>query len=165
MLGEPTNDLDTDMLAAMEDLLDTWPGTLIVVSHDRYLLERVTDQQYAVIGGTLRHLPGGVDEYLQLRRAEERGGGASKGSNTATAASAPALSGPELHAARKEVNAIERKLQKLQEETERIHAQMADHDQSDFEGLGKLTTKLQAAESEAEELELRWLELSEQLEG
>ncbi|KAB1643236.1 ABC-F family ATP-binding cassette domain-containing protein [Gulosibacter chungangensis] len=165
ILDEPTNDLDTDMLAAMEDLLDTWPGTLIVVSHDRYLLERVTDQQYAVIGGTLRHLPGGVDEYLQLRRAEERGGGARKGSDTATAESAPTLSGAELHAARKEVNAIERKLQKLQEETERIHAQMADHDQSDFEGLGKLTTKLQAAESEAEELELRWLELSERLEG
>ncbi|MEK6312548.1 MAG: ATP-binding cassette domain-containing protein, partial [Curtobacterium sp.] len=67
ILDEPTNDLDTDMLAAMEDLLDTWPGTLLVVSHDRYLLERVTDQQYAVLGGHLRHLPGGVDEYMRLR--------------------------------------------------------------------------------------------------
>src|SRR5690606_25969383 len=68
ILDEPTNDLDTDMLAAMEDLLDSWPGTLLVVSHDRYLLERVTDQQYAVLDGRMRHLPGGVDQYLQLRR-------------------------------------------------------------------------------------------------
>ena len=68
ILDEPSNDLDTDMLAAMEDLLDTWPGTLLVVSHDRYLMERVTDQQYALIDGTFRHLPGGVDEYLQLSR-------------------------------------------------------------------------------------------------
>ncbi|HHW82738.1 MAG TPA: ABC-F family ATP-binding cassette domain-containing protein, partial [Actinomycetales bacterium] len=67
ILDEPTNDLDTDMLAAMEDLLDSWPGTLLVVSHDRYFLERVTDQQYAILGRGLRHLPGGVDEYLRLR--------------------------------------------------------------------------------------------------
>ena len=66
LLDEPTNDVDTDMLAATEDLLDSWPGTLIVVSHDRYLLERVTDQQYAILDGRLRHLPGGVDEYLRL---------------------------------------------------------------------------------------------------
>lgn len=179
ILDEPTNDLDTDMLAAMEDLLDTWPGTLLVVSHDRYLLERVTDQQYAVIGGTLRHLPGGVDEYLKLRDAEERAGGSGKGRNSpadATRESAghagasgstskPALAGADLHAARKEVSATERKLQKLAQETERIHTKMAEHDQSDFEGLGKLTAKLHAAEAEAEELELRWLELSEQIEG
>jgi len=62
----PPTDVDTDMLAATEDLLDSWPGTLIVVSHDRYLLERVTDQQYAILDGRLRHLPGGVDEYLRL---------------------------------------------------------------------------------------------------
>ncbi|MFV0433387.1 MAG: ABC-F family ATP-binding cassette domain-containing protein [Leucobacter sp.] len=71
ILDEPTNDLDTDMLAAMEDLLDSWPGTLIVVSHDRYFLERVTDQQYAILSRRLRHLPGGVDEYLRLRAAED----------------------------------------------------------------------------------------------
>ena len=66
IMDEPGNDLDTDMLAVMEDLLDTWPGTLIVVSHDRYLLERVTDQQFALIGGKVRHLPGGVDDYLDM---------------------------------------------------------------------------------------------------
>ena len=67
ILDEPTNDMDTDMLAVIEDLLDSWPGTLIVVSHDRYFLERVTDQQYAILDGRLRHLPGGIDEYLRLR--------------------------------------------------------------------------------------------------
>src|SRR5690606_41840644 len=61
ILDEPANDMDTDMLSAIEDLLDTWPGTLIVVTHVRYLIERVTDQQYAVLGGHLRHLPGGVE--------------------------------------------------------------------------------------------------------
>ena len=70
VLDEPTNDVDTDMLTATEDLLDSWPGTLIVVSHDRYLLERVTDQQYAILDGRLRHVPGGVDEYLRLRAAQ-----------------------------------------------------------------------------------------------
>ena len=67
ILDEPTNDMDTDMLAVIEDLLDSWPGTLIVVSHDRYFIERVTDQQYAIFVGRLRHLPGGLDEYLRLR--------------------------------------------------------------------------------------------------
>ncbi len=76
ILDEPTNDLDTDMLSAMEDLLDSWPGTLIVVSHDRYFLERVTDQQYGILGGRLRHLPGGVDEYLRLRAAHASATGA-----------------------------------------------------------------------------------------
>ena len=73
ILDEPTNDVDTDMLAATEDLLDSWPGTLIVVSHDRYLLERVTDQQYAILDGHLRHLPGGVEEYLRLAAARPQG--------------------------------------------------------------------------------------------
>ena len=72
-MDEPGNDLDTDMLAVMEDLLDTWPGTLIVVSHDRYLLERVTDQQYALIGGKVRHLPGGVQDYLDMTEAIKNG--------------------------------------------------------------------------------------------
>src|SRR5690606_28071443 len=76
VLDEPTNDLDTDMLAEIESLLDTWPGALIVVSHDRYLMERITDQQFAVIDGGLRHLPGGIDEYVRLsrERLSARGG-------------------------------------------------------------------------------------------
>ena len=66
ILDEPGNDLDTDMLAVVEDLLDAWPGTLLLVTHDRYLMERVTDDQFALLDGKLRHLPGGVDEYLKL---------------------------------------------------------------------------------------------------
>ncbi len=73
IMDEPGNDLDTDMLAVMEDLLDTWPGTLIVVSHDRYLLERVTDEQFALIGGKVRHLPGGVQDYLDMMEQLKRG--------------------------------------------------------------------------------------------
>jgi ABC transport system ATP-binding/permease protein len=79
ILDEPTNDLDTDMLVAMEDLLDTWPGTLLVVSHDRYLLERITDNQFAVLDGHFRHLTRGVDQYLELRAASKKAGGGSSG--------------------------------------------------------------------------------------
>src|SRR6516225_2871154 len=96
LLDEPTNDVDTDMLAATEDLLDSWPGTLIVVSHDRYLLERVTDQQYAILDGRLRHLPGGIDEYLRLAADS----GPTERSPRASAPPAPdAMSGAQRRAA------------------------------------------------------------------
>ena len=95
ILDEPTNDLDTDMLAVIEDLLDSWPGTLIVVSHDRYFLERVTDQQYAILRTQLRHLPGGVDEYLRLRSAESAAGigGTPASVRTGTPAGRPGSAG------------------------------------------------------------------------
>ncbi|MDF2554457.1 MAG: ettA 2, partial [Microbacterium sp.] len=131
ILDEPTNDLDTDMLAAIEDLLDSWAGTLIVVSHDRYFLERVTDQQYAVLGGRLRHLPGGVEEYLRLRRDVPRG----SERTTAPAASATALSGADLRAVQKEVSAIERRLGKLDQQIAARRTALADRDQSDYAGL------------------------------
>jgi ATPase subunit of ABC transporter with duplicated ATPase domains len=83
ILDEPTNDLDTDMLAAIEDLLDSWPGTLLVATHDRYLLERVTDVQYAIVGGHVRHLPGGVDEYLAMGSAKTQGPARAAGPATA----------------------------------------------------------------------------------
>lgn len=175
VLDEPSNDLDTDMLAAMEDLLDTWGGTLIVVSHDRYLLERVTDQQYAVLGGHLRHLPGGVDEYLHLRSKQEAGGGlvaAASGGAAGSVASgkndggdSPKLSGAQLRAATKETGAVERRLEKVNARIEGLHAEFAAFDQSDFQGLAALQEKLNAALAEAEELEMRWLELAEQIEG
>jgi len=82
ILDEPTNDLDTDMLAAIEDLLDSWPGTLLVVSHDRYLIERVTDRQFAILDGHLRDLPRGVDQYLELRRATDAAGGTGAAGDT-----------------------------------------------------------------------------------
>ncbi len=158
ILDEPTNDVDTDMLAAMEDLLDSWPGTLIVVSHDRYLLERVTDQQYAILDGRLRHLPGGVDEYLRLRAASD----AQRVKPDADRRqSAPRPSGAEERSARKELNATERKLERLAERIARIHEQMAAHDQSDYEGLGRLNDELREAEAETSALEERWFELSE----
>lgn len=167
ILDEPTNDLDTDMLAAIEDLLDDWPGTLIVVSHDRYLIERVTDQQYAVLHGHFRHLPGGVDEYLKLRAAAHAvttpKPDATK-PDAAGQASAGALGGAERRAAEKEVAAIDRKLDKLSDQIAKKHEQLAAHDQSDYEGLGSITAELTGLEAETADLENRWIELSEQLE-
>ena len=195
IMDEPGNDLDTDMLAVMEDLLDTWPGTLIVVSHDRYLLERVTDQQFALIGGKVRHLPGGVQDYLDMvedlkngkglpedkagfagtggssakRGAQGKGSAAeslpqSTSSEGAQDSAEPKLSGKAFHEASKRVNAIERKLAKLEEQKSDLEAQMASHDPSDYEGLNKLNEQLTAVNSESDDLEAEWLELSEQLE-
>ncbi|MEV8359403.1 ABC-F family ATP-binding cassette domain-containing protein [Microbacterium sp. NPDC076895] len=167
ILDEPTNDLDTDMLAAMEDLLDSWPGTLLVVSHDRYFLERVTDQQYAILpgpggAGRLRHLPGGVDEYLRVREQTTDAGTERPGSaSEAPASSEPGLSGADLRAAQKELNAIERKLERLTQRTADIHERMAAHDQSDFAGLTRLGDELRDVETEIASLEERWFELTE----
>jgi len=172
ILDEPTNDLDTDMLAVIEDLLDDWPGTLLVVSHDRYFLERVTDQQFAILDHRLRHLPGGVDEYLRLRRQEESDAvrtGASTGARdtatdaSATVSAAPGLSGAELRSARKELASVERRLAKLQELTNAERVALADHDQSDYVGLAVKMEHITALEAEAEELEGRWFELTELL--
>ncbi|QHC58081.1 ABC-F family ATP-binding cassette domain-containing protein [Rathayibacter sp. VKM Ac-2760] len=164
ILDEPTNDLDTDMLAAIEDLLDSWPGTLLVVSHDRYLLERVTDQQYAVMDGAFRHLPGGVEQYLDLRRALEKGAPAG-GSAGAPAAAPSGLAGAERRTAEKEVSAIDRRLHKLTQLSAAVHEKMATHDPDDYDGILGLNTKLREHQDEAADLELRWLELSELLEG
>ncbi|MEH0110294.1 ABC-F family ATP-binding cassette domain-containing protein [Tersicoccus sp. MR15.9] len=172
ILDEPTNDLDTDMLAAMEDLLDSWPGTLIVVSHDRYFLERVTDQQYAILDRRLRHLPGGVDEYLRLRTAQEAAGSGSShnaGSNsgssngTGSGSSTGGLSGADLRAAQKELAAIERRLGKLAEQVSTRRTALADHDQADYVGLNKEMAVINELEQETAELEERWLELGESL--
>ncbi|MGO1802403.1 MAG: ABC-F family ATP-binding cassette domain-containing protein [Microbacteriaceae bacterium] len=159
ILDEPTNDMDTDMLAAIEDLLDSWPGTLLVVSHDRYFLERVTDQQYAVMGGHLRHLPGGVEEYLRLRAAEQNAPAASSRPADAT----PKLDGAALRTAQKEVSALERKIQKLTQQIDTAKHALVEHDQSDYEGLAEKMKQISALESEVEGHETRWLELSEQL--
>jgi len=162
ILDEPTNDLDTDMLAAMEDLLDSWPGTLLVVSHDRYLLERVTDQQYAVLDGRLRHLPGGVEEYLRLRALAPEVSGSRP--QAAAAPKAAGLSGAQKRDAEKELAAADRRLAKYADQIAAKHAEFAAHDQNDYLGLGKLQTELSALEDEAAQLEERWLELSALLE-
>lgn len=160
ILDEPTNDLDTDILTAMEDLLDSWPGTLIVVSHDRYLLERVTDQQYALLGdGSLRHLTGGIEQYLKLRAA-------SLGSKTEVKVAAPTaqgLSGAKLRDAEKNLARIERALEKVAAEEAQIHGKMAEHDQEDFDGLSKLLDRQNELNKKREDLEVEWLETSESL--
>ena len=167
VLDEPTNDMDTDMLAAIEDLLDSWPGTLLVVSHDRYLLERVTDQQYAIFDGRLRHLPGGVDQYLKLRKEQDRvprksaTATATDGEAASTTPAGSALGGAELRAVTKEISAIERKLSKLDSQIRQTHTKLADHDQADADGMVKLTATLHGLEAEVSENEARWLELSE----
>ncbi len=162
ILDEPTNDLDTDMLAAMEDLLDSWPGTLLVVSHDRYFIERVTDQQYAVLSGHLRHLPGGVDEYLRLRE-RERSAAAAPGAPAAASASPAQLSGADLRAAQKEIAALERRLEKLESQIGAARTALADHDQSDYVGLGAEMARIGTLEAERDDVEARWFELTEQL--
>ena len=161
ILDEPTNDLDTDMLAAIEDLLDSWSGTLLVVSHDRYFLERVTDQQFAILGGRLRHLPGGVDEYLRLRQLQDAE--PSKASAGAAKAAPKGLDGAALRTAQKEVSALERRIQKLTEQVDAAKHSLADHDQSDYAGLGEKMKAIGDREAEIEELELRWFELTEQI--
>ena len=162
ILDEPTNDLDTDMLAAMEDLLDSWPGTLLVVSHDRYLIERVTDQQYAILDGRLRHLPGGVEEYLKLRAGRVP---AQPVHRDQPAKGAGGLSGSAKRDAEKELAATDRRLAKLADGIRSTHDEFAAHDQSDYVGLGALQQRLSTLEDEHAALEERWLELSELLEG
>ncbi|WP_223691165.1 ABC-F family ATP-binding cassette domain-containing protein [Leifsonia poae] len=162
ILDEPTNDLDTDMLAAIEDLLDSWPGTLLVVSHDRYFLERVTDQQYAILDGKLRHLPGGVDEYLRLRVLQESTPAAvTSAAGSAAAPAAPRLGSAELRSAQKELASLERRLGKLQSQIDASKTALAEHDQSDYLGLAAKTEAIGTVEREAEDLELRWFELTE----
>ena len=164
LLDEPTNDLDTDMLTALEDLLDSWSGSLIVVTHDRYFMQRVTDQQYGILDGHLRHLPGGVDEYLRLRRAQATrpASATPRGAATPNGTSrSGAEMRAEIRAARKELTATERKLERIGERINTIHQQMTEHDQSDYAAVIRLGEQLRDAEAEQSTLEDRWLELSE----
>ena len=192
MLDEPTNDLDTDTLAAVEDVLDGWPGTLVVVSHDRYLLERVTDHQMALLGdGKLRGLPGGVDQYLELRNAalvaNSSASTAARGSSQAARAAAAGSSRPgsgggvatavasgsgaseaEKRIAKKDLTRIDRQLTKLKQQMEKVNAQMTAATEksggADFEQLAELNKKLQSLAADQEDLEMQWLEASEKLE-
>ncbi|MDF9279607.1 ABC-F family ATP-binding cassette domain-containing protein [Arthrobacter sp. EH-1B-1] len=176
MLDEPTNDLDTDTLAAVEDVLDGWPGTLIVVSHDRYLLERVTDTQLALLGdGKIRDLPGGVDQYLQLRRGAAVSGdklagtpmGSDSGNGTTTAADGSAGPSPEeTRQAKKDLTRIERQMTKTSSQIEKINQQMSDagsKDTVDFEKMSGLDAKLRELQAEQESLEEQWLAAAEVL--
>lgn len=184
LLDEPTNDLDIETLTQLEDVLDGWAGTLLVVSHDRYLLERLTDRQVALLGdGRVREMPGGVEQYLELRaRADAeragaarsasgepaaRGGAAGDGQVSGGAAAAGAAAGPsaaEVREARKALARVEKQLSRLADREERIHHEMAAA-ADDHELALELNGQLREIIDEREALELEWLEAAEVLEG
>jgi ATP-binding cassette subfamily F protein uup len=161
LLDEPTNDLDIDTLTALEDLLDGWPGTLVVVSHDRYFVERVCDDVYALeAGGGIRHLPGGIDQYVELRKSATSDGPAPSGQRPAGSAPAGAV----VRAARKEVQRLERALDRVGVRETALHEEMA-ASATDHARLGALNAELQELVAERGDLEAAWLETSETLEG
>ena len=182
VLDEPGNDLDVDMLAQVEDLLDGWPGTLILVTHDRYLMERVTDNQFALIDGCLRHVPGGVDEYLKLAQGAQTsaqsfaqmvgqesitstGGNSSSTTPETRAPAKPKLSGGEVRALRKSIAQLERRMASIQNKQAQLDACMLQTNPSDYLALGELQAQKTQLAEELEELELAWLEQCEQLEA
>lgn len=157
ILDEPTNDLDTDMLAAMEDLLDSWPGTLIVISHDRYLLERVTDNQYAILGdGNLRHLPGGVEQYLQLKKPKTETG-------AKTTKQPKGLSGAEKRNLEKEQASLSRKIEKITADIENHEQAMATVSVDDYQQLAEMGKQLNQLTEQLSSIEDQWLIVSEKL--
>jgi len=185
ILDEPGNDFDTDMLTVLEDLLDTWPGTLVLVSHDRYLVERVTDMQYALSDGEIRHLPGGVDEYLERAKATT-GGSVTEGRNVTggryvssthtlrdenvpsldntPAPSPPSLNASEARDARKQLASTERKMNTLEKKIESQKDALHTVDPTDYIALGEIQSDLQTLQARLQELEATWLDLSEKLE-
>ncbi|MCO1340220.1 glycerophosphodiester phosphodiesterase [Kocuria polaris] len=174
MLDEPTNDLDTDTLAAVEDLLDGWPGTLVVVSHDRYLLERATDHQLALLGdGQIRFLPGGVEQYLELREAGDTAAQrAASGTNSpaageqAGAAPSSGYSEAEKREARKSANRLEKQMAKLDAKAADLEQKMAAASAAmRFDELTALTSELGGVREAHDELETDWLEAAEIAEG
>jgi len=159
LLDEPTNDLDIDTLQQLEDLLDSWPGTMVVVSHDRYLTERVCDSVWALFGdGKLTNLPRGIEEYLE-RRAADLADNPSQGSSLAGGAPTDAAM---QRAARKELSKVERQVVKLDDKERALHTQLAAAT-SDAGQLQKLGAELKAVRTEKEAAELRWMELAEAL--
>ncbi|MFI1186913.1 ABC-F family ATP-binding cassette domain-containing protein [Streptomyces californicus] len=164
-LDEPTNDLDIETLTQLEDLLDGWPGSMIVISHDRFFIERTTDRVMALLGDrTLRMLPRGIDEYLERRRRMEEeatpSAAAPRTSAAPAASAAPAVSAQASRAAKKELQKVERQLDKLSTRETTLHAQIAEH-ATDFEKVAKLDAELRELVTERDELEMRWLELAE----
>ncbi|MFI5768543.1 ABC-F family ATP-binding cassette domain-containing protein [Streptomyces sp. NPDC051658] len=162
-LDEPTNDLDIETLTQLEDLLDGWPGSMIVISHDRFFIERTTDRVMALLGDrTLRMLPRGIDEYLERRQRMEEAATPSAAPAAAkeNAAPAAAVSPQAARAAKKELQKVERQLDKMSTRETTLHAQIAEH-ATDFEKVAKLDAELRELVAERDELEMRWLELAE----
>ena len=161
LLDEPTNDLDIDTLTALEDLLDGWPGSLVVVSHDRFFVERVCDDVYGLIGdGAIRHLPGGVDTYLQLVREREAA--------AAPAPSQPAASavpkGAAIREAKRAAQRLERELERLERRRSELHDALAEH-ATDYARVVELDGELRGVEGELVRLEEAWLEASTVADG
>lgn len=195
ILDEPSNDLDTDMLVAVENVLDTWPGTLILVSHDRYLMERVTDDQFALIEGKVVHVPRGVDEYLELledrTHAKQKGGSSSaagsssKGSGKGNAAgkgsaqsggtrdassgakdsSGSVLSAAQARDIRKKLQSLERKMNTAQRKVDEAKQAQLEVDPYDYAALGEAQIKVKECEDRLAALEEEWLEHAAMLEG
>ena len=172
ILDEPGNDMDTDMLAAIEELLDAWPGTLLLVTHDRFLMERVTDHQFALVDGHIRHLPRGVDEYLEMSaRAPKpvahakapQSSAANEGAKDAAAGDGPQLSGGEIRELKKRMRSCENKTNTLRGKIEQAQADMAAADPSDFEALGKFQQQIDDFQAQIDELDEQWLEAAEAL--
>ena len=162
LLDEPTNDLDIDTLTALEDVLDGWPGTLLVVSHDRYFLERVTTVTAALMGdGTIAALPGGVEEYL-VKRVRASGPGAAQSGAAAGAARGERSAGGDSRAARKELSRVEREIGRLDTREAKLHAEMAEK-AADYAATASLDEQLRALQAEKSALEDTWLDLSDQL--
>jgi len=160
LLDEPTNDLDIDTLQQLEDLLDSWPGTLVVISHDRYLIERVTDSVWALFGdGTLTHLPRGIEEYLQRRAVDLADSPAASGSGALTSV-APVTSAAEQRAARKELSRVERSIGKLDGREKALHAELAEA-ATDPGRLQTLGAELKAVRAEKDAAEEQWMALAE----
>ncbi len=170
LLDEPTNDLDIDTLQELENLLDSWPGTLVVISHDRYLIERIADNTYALFGdGKLTNLPGGIQQYLDRRAQEATAAGTldlGKREDQGSVDKQKALSSQEERELRKRMNALEKKIAKEAERAEALEAEIAKLSEAgDFDAIGAKTKELTAARDAADELEMEWLELGERLEG
>ena len=168
LLDEPTNDLDIETLTELEDLMDGWPGSIVVVSHDRYFLERVTDRVLAILDGQLAFLPGGVGEYLTLR---ERAAAAPSRQKPAAVAGAESpvprpgvSSAARQRAGQKELTRLERQIARLTEMEERLHGALAES-ASDYVRLIELGDELRAVQAERTELEERWLTVAEETGG
>jgi ATP-binding cassette subfamily F protein uup len=162
LLDEPTNDLDIDTLTSLEDLLDSFPGTVLVVSHDRYFVDRVCDKVVALLGdGSLAELPGGVEEYLTRRAA----GGAPL---TTASGDQPrpvgASSSADTRAAKKEAARLERRLAKLDADEKKLHEQLAAA-AADYTRAAELDGQLRAVQAEKEQVEEEWLLAAETAEG
>ncbi|MFC5148172.1 ABC-F family ATP-binding cassette domain-containing protein [Streptomyces aureoversilis] len=160
-LDEPTNDLDIETLTQLEDLLDGWPGSMVVISHDRYFVERTTDRVFALLGDqALRMLPRGLDEYLERRQRVIEAAVPAVAPAAAAASAVKQKSAGDARAAKKELQKIERRLDRISEQEAKLHARIAEQ-ATDFEAVAELDAELRELAGEREELELRWLELAE----